>query len=434
MHEHNWAAILSIGDELTLGQSLDTNSRWLADRLTGMGIVTLEHATVPDERQAIAGALKRLMAGADVVVATGGLGPTADDLTRQALAEALGQSLVEDAVALGQIEAYFASRSRQMPAINRVQALRPGNARTLSNPHGTAPGLHARAGLRACDIFCLPGPPREMRPMFESLVVPQLRPPQGRAVRTLVLHTAGLGESQAAMRLGELMDRTRVPMVGTTASQAVVSCRIRYEGAAEGQRGLGPDALVAETAAAVRRRLDPYIFGEGDETLPGAVVDLLRAGGKRLSVVESCTGGMLGGMITEVPGASDVFVGGWITYANEQKERMVGVPASVFASGGSGAVSGECARAMAAGGLERSSADLCLSITGIAGPGGAAAGKPVGTVWVGLAARGGEVGAKRFLFGGSRASVREWSCKSALAMLRLHLLGRGELPLLGEQG
>jgi nicotinamide-nucleotide amidase len=146
MHEHGRAAILSIGDELTLGQSLDTNSRWLADRLMGMGITTVEHATVPDDQAVIAATLFRLMNRADVVVSTGGLGPTADDLTRQSLAGALGQPLVEDAEALGQIEAYFASRSREMPAINRVQALRPESARTLHNPHGTAPGLHAWAG------------------------------------------------------------------------------------------------------------------------------------------------------------------------------------------------------------------------------------------------------------------------------------------------
>jgi nicotinamide-nucleotide amidase len=433
MHEHASAAIMSIGDELTLGQKLDSNSRWLADQLTGLGILTAEHATVPDDHAAITDCLKRLMARSDLVLVTGGLGPTADDLTRQGLAGALERPLEEDAGALAQIEAYFAGRNRVMPEINRVQAMRPEGATVLPNTAGTAPGLHAWSAANACDVFCMPGPPREMTPMFESCVRPMLNPPRHRCVRTLVLHCAGLGESQVAMKLGPLMDRTRVPTVGTTASQAVVSCRIRYEGPIAGIDGASPEDLVARTAALVRDRLAEFIFGEGEQTLESTVIDLLRQQRRTLAVVESCTAGLLGEMVADIAGASDVFMGGWITYSNEQKQMAVGVPAGLFESGAPGAVSGECALAMARGGLERSSAGVCMAITGIAGPGGGSKDKPVGTVWIALADRDGPSQARRFLFAGGRRTIREWSARTALAMLRLHLIGRGDLPLLGEQ-
>jgi nicotinamide-nucleotide amidase len=375
------------------------------------------------------------MLEADLLIITGGLGPTADDLTRQAAAEALGQPLVEDAGALRQIEQSFASRTRRMPAINRVQALRPQGAVILPNPHGTAPGLYVPPGAHACDIVCLPGPPREMQPMFEAEVVPRLRCPLDHIVRTRLIHTHGLGESAVASRLNELMERSRTPLVGTTASRTVVTCRIRYEGPASGLHGSTPDELVAATEGEVRQRLEPYIFGTGQCTLASAVLELLRAQQRTLAVVESCTGGLLGAMITEIPRASDVFSGGWITYSNEAKRGHIGVPAELFSTGGPGAVSEECAVAMARGGLDRAGTTDCLSITGIAGPGGGASSKPVGTVWIAHASRNGETvasGVRRLQFPGDRTSIREWSALTALGMLRLSLIGRDDLPLLGE--
>lgn len=425
--EHLTAAILAIGDEITLGQTLDTNSRWLADRLMAVGIVTVEHVTVPDDAAATAHAIRRLAAAADLVVSTGGLGPTLDDLTREALAMAMGVTLEEDAVALQQIQSWFARSSRAMPEVNRVQALRPEGAESLENTAGTAPGLAGTVG--EASVFCLPGPPREMREMFERSVAARLRPP-GAAVHTRFLHCFGLGESEMATRLGELMDRERDPLVGTTASGGVVTCRIR-SAAGGGVPGVGGDA-VAETERLIHERLDPYVFGADGETLAAVVLGLLRARGERLAVVESCTGGLLGQMITEVPGSSDVFVGGWITYTNEMKEREVGVPASLFAPGGPGAVSRECVEAMARGGLQRSGAGHCLAITGVAGPVGGSADKPVGTVWIGRAAPEG-VESRRFLFTGDRAGIRDWSAKSALAMLRFALIGAGQLRMLREQ-
>lgn len=438
--EHAAAAILSVGDELTLGQALDTNSCWLADRLAGLGIVAVEHVTVPDDAEALAGALRRLAGAAPLVITTGGLGPTADDLTREGLARATGEPLVEDSAALRWIESWFARASRPMPALNRSQALRPRSASCLENTAGTAPGLAGR--VADADVFCLPGPPREMREMFERSVVPRLRPPAGGGVRTRLLHAFGLGESEVAARLGDLMDRARDPLVGTTVSGGVVTCRIRAGRPAPGrdrEGASGPDPLDA-TGRLIHERLDPYVFGADGDTLASVVLDELRGRARTLAVVESCTGGVLGAMLTEVPGSSASFVGGWITYTNEMKVREVGVPASLFAPGAPGAVSRECVRAMARGGLERAGADHCLAITGIAGPDGGSPEKPVGTVWVARATRGvgsadrdADVEVRRFLFTGDRAGVREWAARSALAMLRFELVGAAGVRMLRQQ-
>lgn len=428
---HARAAILSIGDEIVLGQTLDTNSRWLSRRLMDAGVSPGEHATVPDDLPAIAGAITRLASTHPLVVVTGGLGPTLDDLTREALARVSGEALIEDPISLEQVRAWFVSRGRAMPPINALQAMRPPSAVALPNLRGTAPGLFMRLTHEGgeSDVACLPGPPGEMMPMFESHILPRLRPPAGRVIRSRVLHCFGIGESDLATRLGELMDRGRVPLVGTTASGGVVSCRLRYEGAATTQEA---DGRLDQTARDVRRRAGGYVFGEGDDSLPGVVVRRLRGAGRTLGTVESCTGGLLSQLVTGVPGASDVFRGGVVTYANTLKEQLVGVDASLLAPTGPGAVSAEVARAMAVGGLSALGVSDCLAITGIAGPGGAVAGKPVGTVFIALASEGAaSVDVRRFLHAGDREAIRDWSAKCALAMLWQRLVGTS-LPLLRE--
>ena len=421
----NRAAILSIGDELVLGQTLDTNAPLLAGLLVDRGIPCVEHATVADDRAGIARAVARLAAIADMLIVTGGLGPTQDDLTRHGLADAMNDALIEDAQALEHVEAWFTGRA--MPEANRIQALRPSRATIIPNPHGTAPGLQARVGQ--CDVFCLPGPPREMEPMFTAHVLPKLRP--SRTVRTRFIRLHGLGESDVAERLGDLMSRDRNPLVGTTASRAIITCRLRYEGSAD---PASADRLLDETEADMLGRLEPYVFAVGEQTLPGAVLELLRQRKETAAVVESCTGGLLGALFTDIPGSSDVFVGGWITYTNEMKRDRVGVPGSIIDK--HGAVSRECATAMAEGGLARSGADHCLAITGIAGPGGGSPVKPVGTVWIALASRNtthpAHVQARCFRFKAERTTVRDRSAKAALSMLRLHLIGREDTQLLWQ--
>lgn len=448
MRSHRRAAVLSVGDELVLGQALDTNSQWLSQRLLELGVFPQEHATVADDEAAIVDAILRLArgrsadSGADLVVITGGLGPTADDLTRTALAAALGERLVEDPAALAQIRRWFDGRGRPMPEINRVQAQRPMTAESLPNEHGTAPGLAARLTIVPCDVFCLPGPPREMKPMFDAHVVPRLRLPTDRVIVTRSIATFGLGESEVAERLGDLMTRSFNPLVGTTASAGVVTCRVRMEMPAAGSLEAAREAATREVDAVEARigdLLGPYVLGSGGTGLAGSVVDLLRRASQTLGVVESCTGGLLGAMVTEIPGASTVFVGGLLTYANEAKVSLVGVPGDVVGPGGPGAVSAECARALAVGGLQRLGVDHALSITGIAGPGGGTPEKPVGTVWVGLASRprgsNGPVrtDVRRFALAGDRSNIREWSSRLALGVLRLHLVGSPDTPLIRQQ-
>lgn len=438
--EHTACVIISIGDELTLGQSLDTNSRWLSARLLECGIVAARHVTVPDDAGAIERALREGAADAALVISTGGLGPTEDDLTRIALAAAMGDDVMEDADALRAIEGWYAARGSRMPATNRVQARRPRGAACLANAHGTAPGLRARLG--GVDVFCLPGPPREMGPMFESCVLPALRPPTGRVVRTRALPTFGYGESRVAELLGDLMRRGRNPLVGTTASVGVVTVRLRYEGGAK-----EAESALAETERAVRAALGAAVLTpEGqtrERTLAEVVLDLLKERGETLAVAESCTGGLLGALLTEVPGSSAAFAGGWITYTNAMKHAELGVPDRFVPEEpdprAPGAVSEETARAMALGCRERArfvlrgapGVDHALAVTGVAGPEGGTGAKPVGTVWVCRASRDGTVDARRFLFRGGRDAVRTWSAMSALGMLRLKLLG-AEMELPGE--
>jgi nicotinamide-nucleotide amidase len=435
---HAHAAILSVGDELILGQSLDTNTRWIADRLLDLGVRPLLHATAPDDRADIAAEMVRLAGRADLVVVTGGLGPTADDLTRDALADATGEALVEDSDTLGRLAAWYEGRGQPMPAPNRVQAMRPARARCLPNDHGTAPGLSAALG--GADIFCLPGPPGEMRPMFQRFVEPALRP--GLLVRTRAVQVFGLGESRVAELLGDLMRRENSPLVGTTASVGLVTVRMRWESAP----GAPPDAAAGaldRVEARVRELLGDAVItpsgAPGDRGLPEVVVGMLRERGRTLAIAESCTGGLLGSMVTRVPGSSEVFAGGWITYTNAMKAAQLGVDASHFPevrSGAPGAVSAEVCLAMAEGARRRAATahpggsgpgaggtDHAIAITGIAGPGGATEGKPVGTVWIGLADRDGRTECRRFEFAGDRDAVRQWSAMTALGMLRMRLAG-----------
>ncbi len=421
------AAILSIGDELVQGQTLDRNSAWLSERLISLGVSTIEHRTVADDVAAIAAAFSSLADRASIVISTGGLGPTLDDLTREAMAIAFDGSpqLVEDESARATIERWFAGRHRPMPESNRRQALRAPSSRCLPNPHGTAPGLVIERGHLL--VLALPGPPREMQPMFEAEVLPRLGGlGSGEAIAVESVHAFGEGESSLAERLGELMDRGRNPSVGTAASPGRVTARIRVTGR--------PDeaaALAGSMADEVARRWAPFAYGRGETTLPEATAAAILAAGCTLSVAESCTAGLIGEMIVSVSGASRFFEGGWIVYSNALKTSQLGVPEALIAA--HGAVSEPVAAAMAIGAAARAGTDLSLSVTGIAGPTGGSAEKPVGTVFIGLCdRRHGVTQVRRFRFPGDRGDVRERTAKSALSMLRFHLEGVGGTRLLWE--
>lgn len=412
------AWIIAIGSELTLGRSLDTNTAWLAERLAALGIRTTRHVTVPDDLDATREAVLQAAEAADIVLITGGLGPTDDDLTRAALAAAANAPLELHPPSLEHLRAYFAARNRVMPERNVVQAHVPRGAAVLPNTCGTAPGL--RVTLRGKPCYALPGVPFEMRAMFDSAVAPELR---GRTIRAVVLfrtlHTFGLGESDVGQRLADLMVRGRNPEIGTTADLGIIGVRIYA--AADSPREA--EALLDRDEAEIRRRLGEIVYGRDGDTLAGVVGRLLVASGRTLSTAESCTGGLVGMLITDVPGSSRYYRGGVIAYANEAKIAMLGVlPATLAAHG---AVSREIACELAAGAARAFATDYAVSLTGVAGPSGGTSDKPVGLVFIGVRTPH-RLDAYEFRFGpdAPRDAVRSRAARTALNLLRLRLDGR----------
>ena len=411
------AVILSIGDELIMGQTVDTNSAWLSARLADLGVMTRYHKTVADDTADVILALKEACGCAELVIVTGGLGPTEDDLTRHALADLLNRPLDLHPPSLDRIRLFFKSLGREMPAMNRIQAMIPRGVEVLPNDWGTAPGMKVKFGKTL--LFFFPGVPREMVKMVERDVLPLYEKNTGHALAVEALHIFGSGESTVAEKLGDLMRRDRNPLVGTTASKWVVTVRIRSEAPT---RSLAQKQL-AETVKAVEVRLGTLIYGRGEETLQGVVGRLVLNKGQKVATAESCTGGLVAQCLTDEAGSSGFFPGGWVVYSNAMKTRELGVPAALIER--DGAVSEAVACAMAEGALRRGDADWALSTTGIAGPGGGSPEKPVGTVWIGLAHRqGAEIKARAELFflPGPRDTVRDRAAKSALNMLRLELM------------
>ena len=442
--------IVNTGSELMLGRVLNTHQQWLCRRLADLGHVVTRQVAVADTGSAIQNAVREALNRADLVITTGGLGPTSDDLTRELIVELLGKKLVENQSVRAHIENFFAKRNRPRPARTSVETFVPEGAEVFLNATGTAPGLAMRinedgrwrmedgrhltpAPLLAASqrgegpaaplpssilhspssrwLIMLPGPPRELRPMFDAQVVPLLkREFEEEVFICRTLRTTGIGES----RVQELVEADLQTLVkrglevGYCARPGAVDMRLAASGATA-------EKLVSEAEATAQKILGTNLFGFDDDEIEEVVVRLLTARQKTLALAESCTGGNIAHRVTNVPGASAVFPGGVISYANRTKEELLGVRAETLAA--HGAVSEAVAREMALGALEKFGSDFALAVTGIAGPAGGTPEKPVGTVFIALASASG-VDTVKFLNPWDRETFKQVTATQALERLR----------------
>lgn len=417
--------ILNIGSELMLGRVLNTHQQWLCRQLTDRGYLVARQLAIADEGAAIQTAMREMLPRADLIIATGGLGPTSDDMTRDFIAELLGVKLVRNDEVLARITEFFTSRRRPMPESTKIQSMVPEGALVLMNANGTAPGLivPAPAGRfreQASWIVMLPGPPRELRPMFTEQVLPWLTTalPCEAEVVCRTLRTTGIGESRVEEMIApHLRHLTSIGLtLGYCARVGEVDVRFVAH-------GCGAQETVAEAEAITRRFIGDHVFGTDEESLEESIVKLLTAQKQTLALAESCTGGYIANRVTNVPGASAVLWGGVVSYANEAKENCLGVSPETIAA--HGAVSQETAREMAEGARRISGTDFAISVTGIAGPDGGTTEKPVGTVFIGLATHEG-VTVKKFVNRFDRETFKYVTSQQALELLRRRAMGLDE--------
>jgi nicotinamide-nucleotide amidase len=416
--------LINTGSELLLGRVLNTHQQWICRQLADHGCEVTRQICVADDGASIQAAVRESLGRADLVLTTGGLGPTSDDITRDLIAQLLGRPLAPDAAVLARIEEYFAQRKRALPRNFSVQAMVPAGARVLPNAHGTAPGLAMqinpnpfRGDKRGSWLILLPGPPRELQPMFSEFVLPLVLKefPPARPFVCRTLRTTGLGESAVEEKIaGPLQPLLPAGLeLGYCARIGEVDVRL-------GARGEKAGAIVSQAEGIVRQCLGPLIFAADDATLESTVVHLLAEQGKTVAVAESCTGGLIAHRITNVPGASAVLACGLVVYSNDAKKNLLGVGEETL--GEHGAVSAAVARQMAEGARRRHATDYGMAVTGLAGPGGGSAEKPVGTVFMALAGAQGTTVEKHFNpF--DRETFKFATSQQALDMLRRALIG-----------
>jgi nicotinamide-nucleotide amidase len=413
--------VINTGAELMLGRILNTHQQWICRQLTDNGYLVQRQIAIDDSSEAIREAVSDALKRADLIIVTGGLGPTSDDRTRDIIAEMLGRRLQEDKSVLAEILRFFEQRRREPPETVKVQALIPEGATVLANANGTAPGLVLKgapleAGTNARMIVMLPGPPRELRPMFLNQALPLIRtsfpPAEPFVCRTL--KTTGMGESFLEQKIAGPVAHllTSGLELGYCARTGEVDLRFVAQ-------GVKAEAIVAEAEKIARAVLGDIIFGSDDDQLENVIIRLLTDRRQTLSLAESCTGGYIANRLTNVAGASAVLLAGLVTYSNEAKQSFLGVTSEALIE--HGAVSNPVARQMAEGARQRTGADYALSITGIAGPSGGTDTKPVGTVFIGLASsKGTEVRHHRNSY--DRETFKYVSSQQTLEMLRRAIL------------
>lgn len=408
-------AILATGDELVTGTSIDTNSATIARALLEIGHEPARFVVLGDDEDGLVHALLELARDHAALVVTGGLGPTLDDVTRHAFARAAGVELELDPALLAQLKELFASRKREFAASNERQALVPRGARVLPNPNGTACGFELAIG--AARAFALPGPPREMLPMLRDHVLPALEARTGASTSfaRAGLYLFGLSESAFADACGPWMARGANPLVGVTAKGGVLTVMVRAS---------GPDAASARAAcdakaAELRERFAAWLVSESEPDLAYVLGRECLARGVKVTLAESCTGGLAAMRLTRLRGVSAVFERSWVTYANAAKEAELGVPRELLAA--HGAVSAQVAEAMALGAARRAGAALSIAITGVAGPDGGTPEKPVGTVWFAVALDGVVRSEERRFVVRERDLVREFAANTAFDLARRRL-------------
>ena len=407
------ASIVSIGNELLNGQTVDTNTTYLSSELLSIGIPVVSSYTIGDDIDAMVRAFNLAAADADIVLATGGLGPTGDDLTRQGLASFLGAELQLQTELLDRIQNFFTKRNLQMSERNKIQAYIPAGSKAFANNLGTAPGIMAE--VKGKLLVALPGVPSEMKQMFAESVLPELQRFAGeQAVVVRKLKCFGTGESNIAELLGPLMQRGRNPLINCTAKYGIITLTINATAKDKDKA----HQMAEESEKLLRNKLGELVYGTGEQTLAEVVGEKLARQKMTIAVAESCTGGTLAKLLTDIPGASRYFTHGWVTYSNTAKTGELGVPADLIQK--YGAVSEQVAQAMAQGARKKARTDFAIGITGIAGPAGGTEQKPAGLVYISVDSDNG-CDTKRCIFSGDRRLIRLRAAQTALNLLRMKL-------------
>ncbi len=407
------AEILAVGTELLMGQIANTNAQYISRRLAELGINVYFHSVVGDNPARLEETLKKALVRSDIVITTGGLGPTKDDLTKETIAKMMNRKLVFHAETMELIREYFMRKHKQVVQSNEKQAYLPENSIIIPNPNGTAPGCIIEEDGKL--VIMLPGPPKEMQPMFDQTIFAFLREKTGLVLISRMLKVFGIGESELETRLMDLIDNQDNPTIAPYVSQGEVTVRVTARCAMKEEA----ERLLAPVVEEIEGRLGEMVYNHDGQSLEQVVFDLMRQHGHVLVTAESCTGGLLAEKITSLPGASTVFQRGYVTYSNQAKMEDLGVSESTLNA--YGAVSRETALEMVQGVIRKTGATVGVAITGIAGPDGGTAEKPVGLVYI-AAAVGDKVHCRGYELSGSRERIRNDACMRALDMIRRLIL------------